>query len=98
MIPVRKLQGRKVISSDAKNVGEVSGAYTDLQKWDITHLAVDLNDEAIELFGYQKPRTPFYGSVNVCLPITAVKVAGDVITLNTAFNQLPNLSIEKCNM
>jgi sporulation protein YlmC with PRC-barrel domain len=94
MIPVKKLNGRKVITNDAKNVGEVDGAYVETDKWNITHLIIELNDPAIELFGYKKPT--FLGSVNVCIPISAVEVIGDVITLNKAFKDLPELSIKKC--
>ena len=98
MILVRKLNGRKVISSDAKNVGEVGGAYVETTSMKITHLSIELNDEAIDLFGYKKPRIPMIGNVSVCLPVTAVKIVGDVITLNTTFEELPSLPIEECKM
>jgi sporulation protein YlmC with PRC-barrel domain len=94
MILTRKLQGRKVISRDAKTVGEVSGTYVDVNNWKITNLLIDLSDQTIELFGYKKP-TPIIGSVSACLPISAVKVVGDVITLNTTFSELPSLSMKQ---
>ena len=96
MILVRKLNGRKVNSSDAKTVGEVGGAYVDPESWKITHLSVELSDDAIDLFGYEKSRIPIIGNVSVCLPITAVKTFGDVINLNVSFEELPSLSIVKC--
>jgi len=98
LILVRKLNGRNVISSDAKNVGEIGGAYVETESWKITHLSIDLNDEAIELFGYKKSRIPMIGNVSVCLPVTAVKIVGDVITLNTKFAELPSLPIDQCKM
>ena len=94
---VRKIDGRQVVSSDARAVGEVSGAYVDLETWKINHLAVDLNNETIELLGFKKPRTPFMGSVSVNLPIDAVKVAGDIITLYRKYQELPDLPIDKTN-
>jgi sporulation protein YlmC with PRC-barrel domain len=98
MILVRKLNGRKVVTSDAKTVGEVGGAYVETESMKITHLSIVLNDAAIELFGYQKPRIPMIGSISVCLPVSAVKIVGDVITLNTKFEELPSLPIEQCKM
>lgn len=97
MILVRRLDGRKVVTSDAKVIGEVGGTYAELDDWDITHLAVELNDDAIELFGYKKPRTRFLGTVSVCLPITSVKAVGDIISLNKTFEELPSLPIDRCN-
>ena len=94
---IRKIDGKEVVSSDARSIGEVSGAYVDLDSWKINHLAVDLNTETIEMLGYKKPRTPFMGTVSVCMPIDAVKVAGDIITLNTKYDELPNLPIDKRN-
>ena len=98
MILVRRLNGRKVISSDAKTVGEVGGAYVEPESWKISHLSIDLNDEAIDLFGYKKPRIPIIGTVSVCLPTTIVNNVGDVITLNKIFEELPNLPIDQCEV
>jgi sporulation protein YlmC with PRC-barrel domain len=94
---IRRLDGRKVVTSDAKVIGEVGGTYAEIEDWDITHLAVELNDEAIELFGYKKPRTRFLGTVSVCLPIDSVTAVGDIISLNKTFEELPSLPIDRCN-
>lgn len=96
LILIRKLNGRKVISSNAKTVGEVSGAYVDLATWKINHISIDLSEEAIELFGYDKPRIPIFGNVSVCMPVSAVDKAGDVITLKVPFEELPSLPIDRC--
>ena len=92
---VRKIDGKEVVSSDARAIGEVSGAYVDLDTWKINQLAVDLNNETIELFGFKKPRTPFMGTVSVCIPIDAVKVARHIITLNKKYDELPNLPTDR---
>jgi sporulation protein YlmC with PRC-barrel domain len=97
LILVRKLDGRNVVTSDARVIGEIGGAYAELESWDITHLAVELNDEAIELFGYKKPRTRFLGTVSVCIPINSVDAVGDIISLNKTFEELPSLPIDRCN-
>jgi sporulation protein YlmC with PRC-barrel domain len=97
MLLVRRLDGKKVVTSDAKVIGEVGGPYAELDGWDITHLAVELNDEAIELFGYNKPRPRFLGTVSVCLPVNSVNSVGDIISLNKTFEELPSLPIDRCN-
>ena len=96
MILVRKLVGRQVISSDARNVGEVGGAYVELSSLKISHLAVDLDDDAIDMIGFKKPRTSLFGMVSVCLPIEIIQAVGDVITLNKTLEELSTLSINKC--
>ncbi|MEJ2277672.1 MAG: hypothetical protein P8Y70_07980 [Candidatus Lokiarchaeota archaeon] len=45
------IDGKEVISSDARSIGEVSGAYVDLDSWKINHLAVDLNNQTIDIGG-----------------------------------------------
>lgn len=97
MILVRKLDGRKVVTNDARVIGEVGGAYAELESWDISHLAVELNDGTIELFGYKKPRTRFLGTVSVCIPINSIEAVGDIISLNKSFEELPSLPIDRCN-
>jgi sporulation protein YlmC with PRC-barrel domain len=98
MIPVKKLNGKTILSNDAKKVGEVTGAYVDTESWKISHLIIELNDDTIELFGYKKPRIPMIGSINVCFPIKVVKTTADVITLNITFDDLPSLPIDQCKM
>jgi sporulation protein YlmC with PRC-barrel domain len=85
---IGKLNGMNVITSDAYTLGEVDGAHADINTWNITHLDIDLTKEATLELGFKKP---FLGSLTVCLPITAVKKVGDVITLNKTLMDLKNL-------
>ncbi|TRO45857.1 hypothetical protein E2P30_00915 [Candidatus Bathyarchaeota archaeon] len=89
---VGKLNGMSVITSDAYTLGEVDGAHTDINTWNITHLDIDLTKEATAELGFKKP---FLGALTVCLPIGAVKKVGDVITLNQTLLELKNL--KECN-
>jgi sporulation protein YlmC with PRC-barrel domain len=78
MVQVGELNGKKVITTDAFEVGKVSGAEMD-GNWKITHLHVNLTKEATDELGFKKP---MLGHVTICLPISLVQGFRDVITLN----------------
>jgi sporulation protein YlmC with PRC-barrel domain len=78
----------KVITANAKILGEIDGVRANLDTWQITNLEVTLTNETIKEFGFKKP---FLGSLSVCLPITAVKQVGDTITLNYNLEEVKNL-------
>ena len=88
MMKVKKLNGLKVITLDAQNLGEIAGAQVDTDTWTITDLEVKLNKEAIQEMGLKKPKL---GSLTVCLPITYIQNFGDVITLKHTQKALRNL-------
>lgn len=77
-----------MITADAYTLGEVEGAHAETTTWTITHLDVGLTKEATRELGFRKP---VLGSLAVCLPITAVKQVGDVITLNQSLREFKNL-------
>ena len=85
---VSKLNGTKVITANAYVLGEVDGAHVDIDTWKVTHLDVDLTNEATKELGF---KNPFLGSIKVCLPVTIVKEFGDVITLENSLQELKNL-------
>lgn len=85
---VGNLNGKQVITADAYDLGEVDGTHADVGTWQITHIDVDLTKEAIRELNFKKP---MFGSVTVCVPVTAVNKVGDVITLNTTLLELKNL-------
>jgi sporulation protein YlmC with PRC-barrel domain len=85
---VSKLNGTKVITANAYVLGEVDGAHVDIDTWKVTHLDVDLTNEATKELGFKKP---FLGSMKVCLPVTIVKEFGDVITLENSLQELKSL-------
>ena len=90
---VSKLNGLSVITDDAFTLGEVDGAQASTVTWQITHLEVDLTKEATKELGLKKP---VLGSVTVCLPVTAIKKVGDVITLNFSLKVFK--SIKECQV
>jgi sporulation protein YlmC with PRC-barrel domain len=77
MARVSELNGKKVITNDAFEVGKVDGAEMD-DRWSITHLYISLNKEATAELGFKKP---VLGHVTICLPVSLVKGVGDVVTL-----------------
>jgi sporulation protein YlmC with PRC-barrel domain len=85
---VSKLNGTKVITANAYVLGEVDGAHVDIDTWKVTHLDVNLTNEATTELGFKKP---FLGSMKVCLPVTIIKEFGDVITLENSLQELKNL-------
>ena len=78
----------KVITADAYTLGEVEGAHAETSTWAITYLDIGLTKEATRELGFRKP---VLGSLSVCLPVTAVKQVGDVITLNQSLREFKNL-------
>lgn len=88
IVKVKKLNGIKVITLDAQNLGVIDGAQVDTTNWMITDLEVKLDKEAIQEMGLKKPKI---GSLVVCLPINYIQTFGDVITLKHKQETLKNL-------
>jgi sporulation protein YlmC with PRC-barrel domain len=87
-LKVNKLNGMAVITDDALTLGEVDGVQADTVTWQITHLDVSLTKEATEELGFKKP---MLGSITICLPTSAIKKVGDVITLDFSLKALKDL-------
>lgn len=83
-----KINDMKVFSSDAFLIGEISGADVNTKKWMITHLYIELSDEAVTKLGYKKP---FFGHISICIPINFIKTIGDVVTLSKNLKELEKL-------
>jgi len=77
MVKVSEINGKKVITTDAFNVGKVSGAEMDDQ-WKITHIHVELTKDATNELGFKKP---VLGHITICLPVNMIQGFGDLITL-----------------
>jgi sporulation protein YlmC with PRC-barrel domain len=83
-----KLNGKKVVTSDAYTIGEVDGTHIDVSTLSITHLEVKLTNEVLRELGFCKP---FLGSIKVCLPINTVEKVEKMIMLNKSLSDLKNL-------
>jgi len=85
MVKVSTLIGKKVITTDAFTVGEVSGVEMDTNRWKITHIDVGLTKEATNELGFKKP---FMGQITIWVPVKIIKGFGDVITLKKTREEL----------
>jgi sporulation protein YlmC with PRC-barrel domain len=85
MMEVGKLNGVKVITSNSFTLGEIEGSNVDTKSWRLTHLKIELTDEATRELGFSKP---MFGSIKVCLPIENVAGFGDVVTLKNSLMDL----------
>jgi len=79
------LNGKRVITSDGKVLGEVDDTDINIENWTVTHLHVSLNKEISEALHFE---SPLLGSVRVCLPISSINVASEVIVLNKSLEEL----------
>jgi len=70
-------------------LGEIDGSNVDTNSWKLTHLKVELTDEATRELGFSKP---MLGSIKLCLPIENVAGFGDVVTLNKSLIDLKGIS------
>jgi sporulation protein YlmC with PRC-barrel domain len=87
------MNGMRVITDDAFILGEVDGAQANIVTWQITHLDVVLTKEATQEIGFKKP---MFGSVTICLPTSAIKEVGDIITLN--FSRMTFKDLKECKV
>jgi len=87
MNKVSELNGKKVITTDAFEVGKVSGAEMD-KNWRITHVHIELSKEATNELGFKKP---VLGHIGICLPVNLIQGFGDVITLSKAREDLKGI-------
>ena len=83
-----KFDGMKVVSLDAKDVGEVSGLEIETKDWKVTHIHIELTDNAIKELNIRKP---LIGHVNICFPVGYIKKVGDVITLSRNLDGLKKI-------
>ena len=73
-----KMDGMDVFTLDGFQAGEISGIETDTKNWEVTHLHIELSDEAVKELGFKKP---LLGHITICLPVGYIKAVGDVVTL-----------------
>ena len=77
-----------MITADGFVLGEIHSGETDKETWQITHFYVSLTDQAAQALGFQ---VPFLGKVAVCLPVSAIKIAEEVIALKGTLDDLRQL-------
>ena len=88
IINTSRLIGKPIIGAQARVLGEVESVKMDSETWKITHLGVCLSDDATTEFGFKKP---FWSCVVISLPVSAVSVVGDVISLDKSIKNLHDI-------
>jgi sporulation protein YlmC with PRC-barrel domain len=79
------LNGKKVISSDGKVLGEVEDTAISVEDWAVTHLHVSLNKDVCDSLDFD---CPTLGSIRVSLPVGTINVVGEVVVLNKSIEEL----------
>lgn len=77
-----------MITSDASMLGRIDGTEVDTDQWKVTHIRIDLTDDAIRSLGMKKP---FMGGIRICLPVSYVTKLGDVATLKIPLAEVKNV-------
>jgi sporulation protein YlmC with PRC-barrel domain len=88
MTSFNELMGKTVVGVKAYTLGNVNDAEVDMEKWQVTHLHVNLTNEATRELGFKKP---MLGSVTVYVPISLIQAVGDVVTLNKGIKELKDV-------
>ena len=83
-----KLDGMKIVSLDAKEVGELNGLEIDVKDWKVTHIHIELTDNALKELNIKKP---ILGHISLCFPVGFIKKVGDVITLSRNLDGLKKI-------
>ncbi len=88
MTSMNSLLNKKVLTSDAYDIGTVSGLDLDTSEWKVTHLGITLNAQSNKELGVRKP---LLGGLTICVPIAYIEKLGDVIMLSIPFDNLKTL-------
>ncbi len=73
-----KLDGMDVVSLDGFKTGEISGIELNTKNWDVSHIYIELSDDAVKELDFKKP---LWGHITICIPVGYVEAVGDVVTL-----------------
>ena len=82
---VADLVGKQVITSEAEVLGQIEGVDVDISTWTVSNLLVTLLKSNVKKLNFKKP---LLGSVTVCLPVSAIKTVGDVVSLTESIQDL----------
>jgi sporulation protein YlmC with PRC-barrel domain len=96
-LKTEKIEGKKVVSVKGYVVGNVEAPDVDFDNWEVTGLQVSLTDEAATELGFKRP---VLSKVTVIIPASAVEEIGNLITLDTAIENLKSLieCIRSCQL
>ncbi len=73
------LKSREVITTDGRNVGNLSGAWIDVSTWTVTALVIDLDRSVVDELNLKKP---ILRTAKTTIPTSMIKNISDVAQLN----------------
>ena len=82
---------KDVITTDGRNVGELTGAYIDTSTWKVNGLVLEVNKDVMDELNMKKPllRTP-----KAMIQTSLVRVVSDTVQLNVPIANLSgNLTV-----
>lgn len=83
-----KLRGKKVITADGREVGEIGTLEIELEGWKVQWLELKLLRDVLEALKLKKP---LFGSVNARLAPERIRSVTDNVVLTVDFEQLGTL-------
>jgi sporulation protein YlmC with PRC-barrel domain len=78
--------GKAVVGVGARVIGHVCDMDFSIPAWKITHISINLQDDAIEPLGFSKSR--LRGNIKVDLPVEMIGAVRDVVALNKSLEEL----------
>lgn len=82
------LRGKKIITADGREVGEVGTLEIELDTWKIQWLELKLLRDVLETLGLKKP---FFGTIHARLAPERIRSVTDNVVLTVDFAQLGTL-------
>jgi sporulation protein YlmC with PRC-barrel domain len=80
-----KLRGKKIITADGREVGEVGALEIELDTWKIQWLELKLLRDVLETLGLKKP---LFGTIHARLAPERIRSVTDNVVLTVDFAQL----------
>lgn len=84
-----EIEGKGVISSDGREIGELADMVVDDDSWTVVKLVVRLERELLESFHMKRP---MFGTQTIQLPTSYVSGVGDKLLLNKRLEELTEAS------
>ena len=92
MVNAAALTGRKIMTSDARVLGEVEGVEIDTENWTVTHVRVILTKQAVKDLLLE---SPILWDIILSLPVKIIRAFGEPISLDIPFSEIETLTKSK---
>ncbi len=90
-VEVGCIDKKDVITTDGRNIGELTGAYIDVNSWAVTGLLVEINKDIVDELNMKKP---MLRTAKAKIMTNLVRVVSDTVQLNVPMTDLAgNLTV-----